>query len=126
MTTMRLTKLVLDHEGMRELLNEPFVRDELARRAEPIKDRANAGARGRFTYSVVHKARQSRAAVEVLSEDPGVLFYEANSGNLLRAAGLPPAKRKKRKATKSTAKKTTRTRRSKGAVGNPPPVDGAA
>jgi hypothetical protein len=80
---MPVTKFILNSHGMRDLLNEDFVRDHLTDRAERVRDAASGGDPN-FTY-VVEQATTDRAVVRVGSSDEGVLFAESATGNLLRA-----------------------------------------
>ena len=78
-----VTKFVMNGRGMRELLNEDFVRAELTRRADRVLSAAEAGT-SEFSYHI-EQARTDRAVTRVGSDDPGVLFYESATGNLIRA-----------------------------------------
>lgn len=79
----KVTQFKLDSKGMRQLLNEDFVRDHLTTRADRVLSAAEAGG-GDFAYHI-EQATTDRAVVRVGSDDDGALFYEANTGNLLRA-----------------------------------------
>jgi hypothetical protein len=79
----KVTAVKLDSKGMRELLNERFVRDHLTDRADRVLGAAQAGDPS-FEYHI-EQATTDRAVVRVGSDDEGVLFAEANTGNLLRA-----------------------------------------
>jgi len=69
--------------GVRELLNEAFVRKHLTDRAERVLSAASAGQPD-FNYHI-EQAKTDRAVVRVGSDDDGVLFAESDTGNLLRA-----------------------------------------
>ena len=83
MSDWKITGLKLDSSGMKELLNEDFVRADLTDRAGRVQAAAQAG-NPKYTY-VVEQKTTDRAAVSVGSSDDGVLFSETNTGNLLRA-----------------------------------------
>lgn len=83
MATYRLVKFELNSQGMRDMLNADYVREDLTERGGRVKDQAQAGG-GEFTYDVV-QGTTDRVRVAVGSDDDGVLFYEAATGNLLRA-----------------------------------------
>jgi hypothetical protein len=80
---VKVTQVKLDSRGMRELLNEQFVRDHLTKRADRVLSAAQAGSE-EFDYHI-EQATTDRAVVRVGSDDDGVLFAEASTGNLLRA-----------------------------------------
>jgi len=79
----KVTQVKLDSKGMRELLNEDFVRDHLTDRAGRVLSAAQAGDPN-FDYHI-EQATTDRAVVRVGSDDDGVLFAESATGNLLRA-----------------------------------------
>jgi hypothetical protein len=78
-----VTQFKMDSAGMKAMLNEQFVRDDLTTRAGRVLDAAQAGQPD-FDYAI-EQATTDRAVVRVGSEDPGVLFAESATGNLLRA-----------------------------------------
>ena len=79
----KVTQVKLDSKGMRELLNEDFVREHLTERADRVLAAAQAGDPN-FDYHI-EQATTDRAVVRVGSDDDGVLFAESATGNLLRA-----------------------------------------
>jgi hypothetical protein len=79
----KVTGVKLDSQGMQAMLKEQFVRDELTRRAERVLASAQSGL-PEFTYQI-EQVTTDRAVVRVGSDDDGVLFAEAATGNLLRA-----------------------------------------
>lgn len=84
MAEAKLTAFKLDSAGMKELLNEDFVRDDLTERAGRVLSQAQAGASEGVEYQI-EQATTDRAVVRVGSESEGVLFIESATGNLLRA-----------------------------------------
>jgi len=83
MGDFRLDKVVLENAGMKALLNEDFVRDELTRRAGRTLT-AVESADPEHEYHI-EQATTDRAAVRVGSDDEGVLFAESATGDLLRS-----------------------------------------
>ena len=69
--------------GVRDLLNEDFVRKHLTQRAERVLADAQSGQPD-FDYHI-EQAKTDRVVVRVGSDDEGVLFAESDTGNLLRA-----------------------------------------
>lgn len=76
-------KFKLDSSGIKDMLNESFVRAELTQRAERVLSAAQAGDPN-WSYQIV-QGTTDRVRVSVGSDDEGVLFAEAETGNLLRA-----------------------------------------
>jgi len=76
-------KFKLNGPGVRELLNEEFVRKHLTERAERVLADAQSGQPD-FDYHI-EQAKTDRVVVRVGSDDEGVLFAESDTGNLLRA-----------------------------------------
>lgn len=82
-------KVKLRSAGMRALLNDPGVRDELRRRAERVADAARSSApveSGEYRDSItVWDATTDRAVVRVGTTADHGLVVEAKTGNLARA-----------------------------------------
>lgn len=79
----RVTAVKLESSGMVALLNEDGVRDDLTDRAGRGLAAAQAG-NPKYTYAI-EQDTTDRAVVRYGSEDPGVLFSESATGNLLRS-----------------------------------------
>jgi hypothetical protein len=79
----KITAFKMESSGMLELLNEDFVGDELEDRAGRGRDAAQAG-NPKYTY-VIERIKTDRQACRYGSEDPGILFSESNTGNLIRS-----------------------------------------
>ena len=91
---MARAKVVLDHAGMKALLNDLGVRAELTRRMGPVLAAARASApvdTGAYKASIdLVQATTDRAVVRVVATDWKAPLVEANTGNLawsLDAAG---------------------------------------
>ena len=76
-------KFKLNGPGVRELLNEEFVRKHLTERAERVLSAAQGGSAD-FDYHI-EQGKTDRVVTRVGSDDEGVLFAESETGNLLRA-----------------------------------------
>lgn len=81
-----LEKFVEDPQGIGEMLRSAEVDQVLTVRAERVLTAAQAGAADdpEFSYTIEH-VTTDRAVVRVGSDSDGVWFYEAATGNLLRA-----------------------------------------
>lgn len=88
---MPRTKVRLHSPGVRELLNDPGVRAELARHADRVEAAAKAGApveSGAYRESIHRESVTTDRAVErVVADVPYALLVEAKTGNLSRALG---------------------------------------
>lgn len=88
---MARTKVVRNSAGIRELLNAPGVRAELARHADRVEAAAKAGApveSGAYRDSIHRESATTDRAVErVVADAPHALLVEARTGNLARALG---------------------------------------
>lgn len=86
---MARAKIRLIHPGMKALLNDPGVRDDLTERAERVADSARSSApvaTGEYRDSIhVLQGTTDRAAVRVGTTAPHGLVVEARTGNLARA-----------------------------------------
>ena len=86
---MPRAKVVLDHGGMRELLNDSGVRAELERRAERVAAAARSSApveTGAYRDGItVYDDTTDRAVVRVGSTARHAPLVEAKTGNLARA-----------------------------------------
>lgn len=80
---MPVTKFVMSSSGMKDMLNESFVRDHLTDRAGRVRDAAASGDPN-YDYEI-EQVTTDRAVVRVGSTDEGVLFAESETGNLARA-----------------------------------------
>ena len=82
-------KVVLDHGGMRALLNDPGVRAELHARAERVAAQARSTApvdTGDYRDGIaVWDDTTDRAVVRVGSRDRKAPLVEAKTGNMARA-----------------------------------------
>jgi hypothetical protein len=76
-------RFVLNPRGIREMLNEDFVRSDLTKRGERVLSQAQAGEPD-YSYHI-EQAKTDRAVVRVGSDDPEAIYAELNSGNLVRA-----------------------------------------
>jgi hypothetical protein len=85
------TRVVMNRQGARELLNSPEVRAMLRQRAEAVAARARSTApvnTGDYRNSIqVESATTDRAVERVVSRAPHALIVEARTGNLARALG---------------------------------------
>lgn len=88
---MARTRVTLNRGGVRALLNDPGVRAELARHADAVESRAEAGAPvqdGEYRASIHRESATTDRAVErVVADAPHALAVEARTGNLARALG---------------------------------------
>lgn len=79
----------LNHSGMRDLLNDPGVRDELTRRAEAVLAAAKANApveSGEYRDNLhIEQATTDRAVTRVVGDTDHSILVEAKTGNLARA-----------------------------------------
>lgn len=86
-----MAKVTINRKGIRELLNDPGVRAELHRLAEPRAARAKATApvdTGAYRDSiVVEDDTTDRAVVRIVANDPKSHVIEARTGNLAKALG---------------------------------------
>lgn len=86
---MARTKVKLLTRGMRALLNDGGVRDELTRRMGPVLATAQSNApvdTGEYKASLrIIQATTDRAVVRVGSVDDKAMSVEARTGNLARA-----------------------------------------
>jgi hypothetical protein len=83
MGDFKVTAFKMDSSGMKQMLNEQFVRDDLTDRAERVRDAAASGDPN-YDYQIV-QGTTDRVKVSVGSDDEGVLFAESATGNLVRA-----------------------------------------
>ena len=86
---MARAKVVLDHAGMKALLNDPGVRAELTRRMGPALAAARASApvdTGAYKASIaLVQATTDRAVVRVVATDWKAALVESRTGNLARS-----------------------------------------
>ena len=86
---MARAKVVLDHAGMKALLNDPGVRADLTSRMQPVLAAAIAKApfaTGAYKASIsLVQATTDRAVVRVVADAPHALLVESKTGNLARA-----------------------------------------
>lgn len=86
---MSRPRVVLNRGGMRELLNDPGVRAELARRMDAVAQAATASApveSGVYRDSIRRQSVTTDRAVErVVADAPHALLVEARTGTLARA-----------------------------------------
>jgi hypothetical protein len=85
-----MTKIVLNHAGIKALLKSPEVAAELHRRAERVASAARASApvaTGAYLagIEVVDEVHKDRAVSRVYANAPDSMFVEANTGNLARS-----------------------------------------
>ena len=82
-------RVKLNHGGMRELLNDAGVRDDLTRRMGPVLNAAAASApvaSGAYRDSLhIEQATTDRAVVRVVADVPHSFVVQASTGNLARA-----------------------------------------
>lgn len=82
-------RVVLDHGGMKALLNDPGVRADLTRRAASVLAAAQASApvaSGAYRASLrIVQATTDRAVVRVASDVSYSFVVEAKTGNLARS-----------------------------------------
>lgn len=76
---MANVKIVIDKQGMRELLHAPEIRERLTDAAEAVARAAGP------TFEVQQWDRPTRAVVNVIDPTPGALFREASTGKLSSA-----------------------------------------
>ena len=86
---MARAKVVLDHAGMKALLNDLGVRAELTRRMGPVLAAARASApvdTGAYKASIeLVQATTDRAVVRVVATDWKAALVESRTGNLARS-----------------------------------------
>ena len=86
---MARAKVVLDHAGMKSLLNDLGVRAELTRRMGPVLAAARASApvdTGAYKASIdLVQATTDRAVVRVVATDWKAALVESRTGNLARS-----------------------------------------
>ena len=86
---MARAKVVLDHAGMKALLNDLGVRADLTSRMGPVLAAAQAGApveSGDYKASIhLVQATTDRAVVRVVADVSYAMSVEASTGNLARA-----------------------------------------
>jgi hypothetical protein len=83
------TVIVLNSAGVKELLNDPGVREELTRRAEQVLARAQDTApvvSGDYADSLrIEQATTDRAVVRVVADSDHAVYVQAATGHLSRA-----------------------------------------
>jgi hypothetical protein len=79
----KISAFKVNSSGMKAMLNEDFVRDDLTKRAGRGLAQAKAGNPNR-TYAIVQDSTD-RVAVRYGSDDEGTLYSEAVTGNLVRS-----------------------------------------
>jgi hypothetical protein len=91
---MPRTVIVLNSAGIKELLNDPGVREEPTRRAEHVLARAKDTApvvSGDYAESLhIKQATTDRAVVRVVADSDHAVYVQAHTGHLCHGRWTPP------------------------------------